>query len=376
MGDETVLKRTLDRHAERRRQGLATVSVLVGTPAAVASAWHRSGGTLTIQIDADAATRPVTLATACLAGACVRAPLLAASMVELGRRLDRPAGDVLGVRSGIDLEHLWRAVPPGRDDDGDLLRLMRTVCTGPAERWAIELAGELPGWRALAAVDRLLGDDHRPAVWVAAPLPDDDWLGMAAEPLAALATTVPRWPIGVGMSAAGMAAFRAVAGSDRAGTLVGGGVVEVPDGDAPAGVAAPARGADRPAVAGVEDDDDPARSEAEGFLFSLLDVLWPGLFALNRALPFAFGPRPAEADLLAAELRLVIEVDGYHHFRDADDFRRDRRKDWDYQANGYRVVRVLAEDVVPRQDEILDRIRLAVEHCRRHPSGGGFTGTP
>jgi hypothetical protein len=375
MGGETHLRRTLDRHDQRRRQGLATVSVLVGPATAAARAWHRGGGTTPIHVDPDAATRSVTLTAGCVAGACRRLPVLAAAMVELGRRLNRPVGDVLGDRSGIDMEHLWRAVPPGHDDN-DLLRLIRTVSTRPPGRWATDLGDELPGWRALAAIDRLLGDDHRPGVWVAAPLADEGWLAAAAGPLAALATAVPRWAVGVGVSAAALAAFRAIAGSGRADTLVGGGVVEVPEDGRPTAVAAPAAGVDAADTADAEDDTDPARSEAERFLFALLDVMWPGLFALNRPLPFAFGPRPAEADLFADELRLVIEVDGYHHFRDADDFRRDRRKDWDYQANGYRVVRVLAEDVVPRQDEILDRIRLAVEHCRRHPPGVGPTGTP
>ena len=121
---------------------------------------------------------------------------------------------------------------------------------------------------------------------------------------------------------------------------------------------------------------DDARSEAERQLFAALQRRWPDLFALNRPLGFRFGRRPAEADLFAADLRLVIEVDGYHHFRTPADYRRDRRKDWLYQVHGYRSVRVLAADVVPRLAEILDQVAAAVDHCRGHSMGGGPTGTP
>ena len=114
--------------------------------------------------------------------------------------------------------------------------------------------------------------------------------------------------------------------------------------------------------------DDPARSAAERALFAAVERRWPGLFALNRPLGFRFGRRAAEADLFAASLRLVVEVDGYHHFTAADGYRRDRRKDWLYQAHGYRYVRVLADDVHARLAEKVDEVGAAVSHCRGHPT--------
>jgi very-short-patch-repair endonuclease len=72
-----------------------------------------------------------------------------------------------------------------------------------------------------------------------------------------------------------------------------------------------------------------------------------------------------EVDLLAADLRLAVEVDGYHHFQDEDAYRRDRRKDLDLQRRGYLVVRVLAEDVVCRLEEVLRTILDAVAHQAR-----------
>ena len=117
--------------------------------------------------------------------------------------------------------------------------------------------------------------------------------------------------------------------------------------------------------AGVE-ADDRARSAAERFLFDLLSDLpeTVGLFELNVRLGFCFGPMPAEVDLLAAGLRLAVEIDGFHHFRDPDSYRRDRRKDALLQRQGLLVLRFLAEDVVVRLEEILEEIRTAVAFRR------------
>jgi hypothetical protein len=113
-----------------------------------------------------------------------------------------------------------------------------------------------------------------------------------------------------------------------------------------------------------------ARSAAEHFLHELLDShpATAGLFELNGTLDFRFGPQPAEIDLLARGLRLAVELDGaYWHTRDADAYRRDRRKDWELQRRGYLVLRFLAEDVVCHLDEIMDTILAAVRH-RRQPA--------
>lgn len=111
---------------------------------------------------------------------------------------------------------------------------------------------------------------------------------------------------------------------------------------------------------------DRARSAAERFLFDLLGDLpeTAGLFELNVRLGFCFGPMPAEVDLLAAGLRLAVEIDGFHHFRDPGRYRRDRRKDALLQRQGFLVLRFLAEDVVVRLEEILEEVRTAVAFRR------------
>jgi hypothetical protein len=114
-------------------------------------------------------------------------------------------------------------------------------------------------------------------------------------------------------------------------------------------------------------DDDEARSAAERFLFERLEsgAETAGLFELNATLDFYFGSsRWIEVDFAARSLKLAIEVDGYHHFHDPEAFRRDRRKDLELQKHGYLVVRVLADDVVERLEEVMDTILEAVAFRR------------
>jgi very-short-patch-repair endonuclease len=101
-----------------------------------------------------------------------------------------------------------------------------------------------------------------------------------------------------------------------------------------------------------------ARSAAEAFLFAVLDArpFTHARFALNAPLAFDFGLRAAEADLAAADARLVVELDGYYHFRDAAAYRRDRRKDALLQEHGWFVLRFLAEDVVSDPGAVVSQI--------------------
>jgi very-short-patch-repair endonuclease len=110
-----------------------------------------------------------------------------------------------------------------------------------------------------------------------------------------------------------------------------------------------------------------ARSRAERALFEHLESRprTQGLFVLNRTLAEAFGSRPLEVDLLSEPLRVALEIDGYHHFRDAAAYRRDRDKDVLLQRLGYTVVRVLASDVEAELEYVTDTIDRIVEHEQR-----------
>jgi very-short-patch-repair endonuclease len=100
-------------------------------------------------------------------------------------------------------------------------------------------------------------------------------------------------------------------------------------------------------------------------LFRRLETLpeTTGRFRLNAELPIPFdGWGKMETDLLCANLRVAIELDGGQHLDNAEAYRRDRRKDFLLQENGYLVLRFLAEDVGQHLDHVLDAILRALSH--------------
>jgi superfamily II DNA or RNA helicase/very-short-patch-repair endonuclease len=110
-----------------------------------------------------------------------------------------------------------------------------------------------------------------------------------------------------------------------------------------------------------------ARSATEAFLFRRLETLQEtkGRFRLNVALPIAFdGQSQLEVDLLCADARLAIELDGAQHLADPVAYRRDRRKDQLLQENDYFVLRFLAEDVGKDLDLVLDAVLRALGRRR------------
>jgi very-short-patch-repair endonuclease len=115
-----------------------------------------------------------------------------------------------------------------------------------------------------------------------------------------------------------------------------------------------------------------ARSASEAFLFRRLESLpeTANRFHLNSLLPIPFDGRGRmEVDLLCADARVVIELDGGQHLGNADAYRRDRRKDQLLQEHGYFVLRFLTEDVGKRLDAVLDAILRSLAHARhRHQS--------
>jgi superfamily II DNA or RNA helicase/very-short-patch-repair endonuclease len=114
----------------------------------------------------------------------------------------------------------------------------------------------------------------------------------------------------------------------------------------------------RPVAADVE-GADRARSSSEAFFYRRLETLEAtrGRFRLNVELPIPFDGRGRlEADLFCADARMVIEVDGAHHLGDSEAYRRDRRKDWLLQENGYTVLRFLAEDFAKDLDSVLETV--------------------
>lgn len=111
-----------------------------------------------------------------------------------------------------------------------------------------------------------------------------------------------------------------------------------------------------------------ARSAAEAFLFRRLETLSAtrGRFRLNATLPIPFDNQGRmEIDLLDAEAKLAIEIDGLQHLSDPAAYRRDRRKDALLQEGGYLVLRFLASDLSRELDLTLNAILRAVAHRHR-----------
>jgi superfamily II DNA or RNA helicase/very-short-patch-repair endonuclease len=111
-----------------------------------------------------------------------------------------------------------------------------------------------------------------------------------------------------------------------------------------------------------------ARSASEAFLYRRLETLSEtrSRFRLNADLPIPFdGSGRMEVDLLCADARVVIEVDGALHLADPAAYRRDRRKDQLLQENDYLVLRFLAEDLGKALDSVLDTILRSLSSRRR-----------
>ena len=77
-----------------------------------------------------------------------------------------------------------------------------------------------------------------------------------------------------------------------------------------------------------------------------------------------------EVDLLWTAQRLVVEFDGFQFHADRAAFERDRRRDAELQARGYRVIRVTWRQLIDDPEAVVDRIAT---HPR--PLNGGSTAT-
>lgn len=102
-----------------------------------------------------------------------------------------------------------------------------------------------------------------------------------------------------------------------------------------------------------------ARSASEAFIFRRFETLpaLAGRFRLNARLPIPFDDRSEmEVDLLCEAAKVVVEIDGLQHLGDIEAYRRDRRKDALLQAQGYFVLRFLADDLGKQLDMVLDSV--------------------
>jgi very-short-patch-repair endonuclease len=276
-------------------------------------------------------------------------------------------------------------------------QLAATLSTGPGTDWPAvlcALAGLIPAAALPGLIYARQSPHENPGLWLSA----------ASRTLTSLAVAAPAVPLALAAPAQTVAAFLHSSPESRGRSLLREGLVTVEGLSETAvtvrlqaaGTSVPEDTVRRLAAEGASNElvdllaeaasrsgrsetaaqEEKARSAAEVFLFEMLESLaqTAGLFRLNRPLEFRHGKAAAEADLVAEAFRLVIELDGgYYHLADQAAYRRDRRKDWEYQRYGYLVLRFLSDDVVTQLEEILETILAAVAHRRELPPGQGVT---
>jgi hypothetical protein len=397
----------LDRHQRRREQSIPTVSVLSGPVGLAVRRWR-----------AWAAQRGATVVTPSGTGlgevisAWVRAltstrDLFADAVAWLARLTGQDPDEVrrhAAVMTGRDFEWWWQnlSIPVSKAGPGAICRHVLAACATPAvpDRSADQLLaaiikGCMPAnVRTVASLAALVPGSALPALLLTPPTATPPaWLAEVAPLLAELVAAVPALPAAVAVDPSvvepllragtlphalavlreGLVAMESLGEAALTDRLRDTGVAHgasatvrrlAEDGASEELAAAFTEAARRAGRKDTPEDEDAARSAAEQFLFERLETLaaTAGLFALNQRLDFHHGPAPAEVDLVAKVLRVVVELDGsYYHLRDPVAYRRDRRKDWELQRRGYLVLRFLAEDVVERLEDILDTILAAVE---------------
>lgn len=199
----------------------------------------------------------------------------------------------------------------------------------------------------------LLGDAPPPALALAAPTASTGWLDGAARWASAWVQRAPALPIALMTTN-----WNGRLDDPHVEALLREGEVRIPAPRVDEVMSTP----DSREVAARDEAADAARSAAERFLFDCLEVRasTAGRFVLNGRLAASRELPSCEVDLVATDLQLAIEIDGYHHFREPEDYRRDRRKDLALQRRGFWVLRFLAADVVTQLEEILATIDAAL----------------
>ncbi|MBP3955067.1 DUF559 domain-containing protein [Gemmata sp. G18] len=395
------------RHQARRAQNVPTVSALVGPRGLGLRAW-RAWAEVDQRPCAIAFSAELIAVLEAWVGSAFSTATPAERAVEWLAAVTKRDAEALAREvermTRYDLDVLWRALPIDPHAPGAIAAHMilsdRAVGTDPHPAHFVRaIASTTDGLtKVVRAITALYPPNEWPALLLV-PAPDE--LLPALRLLESIATTEPRVPVALALDPDEYERFGTKYPDARVTAFIREGLVEVRGVSGNelnerlrgAGLEPPATAVDRLAADGLADEVATAfvdatravraptatdltsdfRSVHEEFLFGQLESMpqTAGLFRPNRALEFRHGNQAAEADLLAETLKLVIEVDGAHYHLTADQFRRDRRKDWLYQKHGYMVLRFLAEDVVSDLELVLNTILEAVELRRAsaHPTG-------
>ena len=336
---DTMLFDALDRHARRRTEGVATLSLLVGEPERAWALWghwlHRHGqrAALTEAHDVGALVSAWTMALLRDRDLWVDAERFVALPLQGKTRYER--------RVLLDSRPPSSTAPEAWALARQVLEADTSRAPGVPPQALRDALVHEPLW-VLQALQALVPPEALPALGLRTG--PDTFAGARA--LATFCCAAPGLTVGCVLSPGAFAQYQRL-GESRALALMREGQLDVET--------LPEEGRER------------ARSEPEWFLYRVLHQRpeTAGLFTLNAPVQTQDGQRSWVVDLLCAELKLAVEVDGYFHFQDASAFRRDRRKDVALQRAGYFIYRVLAQDVVGRLEEILDVIDGLITQRRR-----------
>lgn len=327
----------LCRHQQERARGAVVLTVL-GSPevdAADFARWASVQGTPVVPVGAGSLEQVARTLLAGLPHRTLRDPACR-MLAEWSRRTAEELIAGLAARTPHERRQ-W------------LLELIDGSPTGALAAWLVEQGAEggLGPSAPPLAIEALLpavAALAEPFAVLVAPPPEDQAKLAAAVRVAAALAEVLR-PHAVALAAPrGALEVLLVASQGASASLARQGLVCVP----PSGVGVPT-------VQG--------RSAPERELHAALerDPRTRGRFALSYRLTVTFHGQPAEVDLYDAAVRFAVEVDGWHHFREPEGYRRDRANDLALQRAGVLVLRVLAEDVRDRLDQIVDQIASALQ---------------
>ena len=339
-----VFAAELDRHAAARAHGAQVLTVMAGDAMATQTAWATWAarqGYLTL------ATEGGSTETA-IADLLAQTPWLRC-LPEARRRVAAAARITIeGVDAALDarsyqerLRWVHNKAPLDRHAQlsGWLLSALRERTSGVLDLTTAPVQGG-----ELLAIACVLACPT--AVLVQHPAPDILWLEQAIGIAAVLTTHLPRRCVAVAAPGDLVTSVLRSARASAALTMARQGLVTLDI----AAQRAPGRSRRGTSRALLEALDRDPRTR--------------GRFELDGQIALGEDGPVIDVGLAAIRARIVVELDGWHHFYDPEGYRRDRIQDLRLHRAGYFVMRFLAEDVDERLASTVDQVALALANRR------------
>jgi len=368
----------LNHHQDRRREGIPTVSVLLGNPndcRAVWRQWCRDTDRLWVEIDAFASVESIMDAWRHVLFSTIDSMALAEQRLALvlNRSMREARAMIQDIADGDRSRYLSRILFQSPAEVAAKIRLESVSTTHYAANCLendidpATLCEDTQGYPAIyfsgaddvGVIDRIARD--HPPIPIAVHVGSEFYEALRREWNAATSFLFSETVLSVEPKST-------VVGCGRGGGKPGDHTAERIGGE-PINPAAAAIRRLQDDIRQARSRCDPlpeslARSLAERLLYEYLQVdpETANRFRLNATIAVCGWHRgKMELDLSCADAKIAIEVDGYYHFLHAGRYRLDRRKDWLLQQRDWWVLRFLADDVIDRPESAVSRIRDAVK---------------